>query len=204
MMNEVSPLKGRVPDASVVYCETLWRACGFELRIASPRKTRFGDFCVTPQNRLRISVNANLNPYHFLVTYLHEVAHCKVYLRYKTRVRPHGSEWKATFGDMLRSAVLLGAFPESIELAVRQYADNPKSSTARDSRLYEALCRFDLSTAETPSNKIRLQDLKDGQRFVFQERAFIRLALRRTRVLCIAVDSKRRYTILATALVELL
>jgi hypothetical protein len=56
---------------------------------------------LNPSRRERITVNVNLNPYNFLVTYLHEVAHLEVYRQYKRRQPPHGKAWKTHFRLLL-------------------------------------------------------------------------------------------------------
>ncbi|HAD34265.1 MAG TPA: hypothetical protein DCF44_07170 [Chitinophagaceae bacterium] len=44
-----------------------------------------------------MSVNGNLNSYHFLITLLHEIAHMLVWEQFRNRVKPHGLEWKHVF-----------------------------------------------------------------------------------------------------------
>ena len=67
------------------------------VKITKPRKSKLGDFRILINGRGQISVNENLNRYAFLITITHELAHAFVWKRYKTRVMPHGKEWKSTF-----------------------------------------------------------------------------------------------------------
>lgn len=188
-----------LPATTLAYCEQLWQQYDFDLRISRPRRTRLGDFTVKPGSRPRVTVNANLNPYNFLVTYIHEVAHCAVFRRYRRKVAPHGPEWKNLFSDLLQPVLTEAILPADILLPLQRYARNPKASTGSDAALLLALKQYD-TTGE--HNKMPLLHLSEGSIFVFQKREFIRGTLRRTRVLCTEKASQRRYTIPAHALVE--
>lgn len=200
-MKERTSLASYVPAAAAAYCTDLWKQHQFELRVVRPRRTRLGDFTRRPHQRPRITVNVNLNPYSFLITYLHEVAHHVVYATYATkRVAPHGKEWKTAFRNLLVPVLHETFFPEDILIPLRRYAQNPMASTGSDQALVQALARYD--NREPDLNKKTLMHLKEGENFVFQKREFIRGPLRRTRVLCVEKSSNRRYTIPAHALVE--
>ena len=60
-------------------------------RIAKPRKTKLGDYRPAMRGQPhRISVNADLNPYAFLLTTLHEFAHLDTWEVYRQKVRYYG------------------------------------------------------------------------------------------------------------------
>ncbi len=172
----------------------------FEFRVSRPRRTRLGDFTYRPGCRPVITVNANLNPYSFLITYLHEAAHCAVFRRYRRKVAPHGPEWKTTFKEILLPVIRPDYFPPDVLAALAAYARNPKATTSGDSRLAESLKKYD-SQVEN-GNKKTLRHLDEGSLFVFNGRVFSKGPLRRTRVLCTEKASKKKYTIAAHALVE--
>jgi SprT protein len=193
-----------IPAVTLDYCVQLWHHYDFDLYISRPRRTRFGDFSVKPGGRPRITVNANLNPYSFLVTYIHEVAHCAIYRQYlerqySKRVAPHGQEWKTLFSNLLQPILNEATLPTELLLPLKKYAISPKASTSSDAALLLALKQYDLAEAD---NKMPLLHLSEGTIFVFQKREFIRGTLRRTRVICTEKASQRRYTIPAHALVE--
>ena len=196
-----------LPAAALNYCTGLWEQHRFELRIVRPRRTRLGDFTRKPGQRPRITLNANLNPYSFLITYLHEVAHHVVFANFpKKKLAPHGADWKSTFRNLLLPVLTEDCFPADILLPLQRYAANPKASTGSDADLVLALARYSAEpeVATEPaadSNKKVLLHLSEGVNFVFQQREFTRGPLRRTRVLCFEKASKRRYTIPAHALV---
>jgi len=71
-------------------------------RIAKPRKTKLGDYRPPyGKHGHRISVNADLNPYSFLITVLHEFAHLETWKKFKRTTKPHGNEWKMAFQERL-------------------------------------------------------------------------------------------------------
>lgn len=189
-----------VPPGSAEYCRELHQKYNFEFHVARPRRTRLGDFTYRPGVPPAITVNVNLNPYAFLITYLHEVAHCAVYRRYRKKVAPHGPEWKSAFREILVPVMHSAIFPADVLAALKAYAVNPKATTSGDVRLSEALKKYDPDVL--PDNKKTLKHLKEGSLFVFNGRGFIKGPLRRTRVLCTETSSQRKYTISAHALVE--
>jgi len=189
-----------VPPASAAYCAELHRRYDFEFKLARPRRTRLGDFTSRPGTRPAITVNSNLNPSAFLITFLHEVAHCAVYRRYRKRVAPHGIEWKACFREILQPVLHPDFFPVEVLQELKRYALNPKATTSGDVALAEALKKLDLH--EAAGNKKVLKHLEEGSLFVFNGRGFRKGPLRRTRILCTEVSSKKKYTIAAHALVE--
>ena len=193
-----------VPQAALAYCEYLFQNNNFDFYLARPRRTRLGDFTSRPGFKPRITVNVNLNPYNFLITYLHEVAHYVVYQKYKglfkRKVAPHGTEWKREFNTLLQPVMNDNTFPSDVLFPLLAYAANPKASTGADQVLYNALKKYD--DPELTLNKTALIHLNEGADFVFQNRLFVKGAVRRTRVLCVDKVSQRRYTIPAHALVE--
>lgn len=193
-----------VPQAAYAYCENLYQNNNFTFLLSRPRRTRLGDFTIKPGFIPRITVNVNLNPYNFLITYLHEVAHYLVHKKYsgslKKRPAPHGNEWKKAFHDLLVPVMNEEVFPYDILLPLKNYALNPKASTGADQLLYNSLKKYDDPSASL--NKTALIHLTEGADFVFHNRVFVRGSVRRTRVLCTDKVSQRRYTIPAHALVE--
>lgn len=193
-----------VPQEAIAYCEELHKIYKFDFFLSRPRRTRLGDFTVKPGYIPRITVNVNLNPYNFLITYLHEVAHCVVHQHYKLRLRkrvaPHGIEWKREFAILLQPVLNENHFPADILEPLVRYAKNPKASTGADQILFNAIRKHD--DQELNGARIALFQLNEGSNFVFQNRLFVRGSLRRTRVLCTDKASQRLYTIPAHALVE--
>jgi len=87
-----------------------------EFIISKPRKTKLGDFRPAYGNKsARITINKDLNPYHFLITTLHEFAHLGCYLKHGNRVTPHGKEWKVIYAQLLGKFLNEQVFPEKLE-----------------------------------------------------------------------------------------
>ena len=110
------------------------------IRVAKPRATKLGDY--RPPHRSqwhRISVNGDLNPYAFLVTLIHEIAHLRVYEAYGRRAKPHGEEWKQSFRDLMIEVNKAVSLPSEVDQALQAYLQNPKASSCVDAGLVKAL-----------------------------------------------------------------
>lgn len=187
-LNEI--LKKHLPPNAVSYCLKLWKEHPFEFKLAGKRLSKLGDYRFWPQNnRVQITVNRDLNPHQFLITYLHEVAHHMAYLKYGRGIKPHGSEWKNTFQKLLVDVLKLNCIPEELELAYLEYAANPTASTHSHMGLSSSLKSID------GEDTIRLKDMDSQTPFYFRNKRFMMLKKRRTRALCIEMSTKERYLI---------
>src|SRR5690348_17091604 len=106
-------LQKHLPVPYVHHCFQLWRQYRFHFVLRNGRITKIGDFTYRACHTPRITVNRDLNPYLFLVTYIHEVAHLQVHHQFR-RAEAHGEEWKNSFRDLLLPLMTLEIFPESI------------------------------------------------------------------------------------------
>jgi len=191
-------LQTHVPAPAVEYCFSLWHVSRFELKITRSRQTKVGDFTSKrTRNHPRITLNDDLNAYLFLLTYVHEVAHLRVYLKYGGRVDPHGEEWKTTFTDLMLPLLWESVFPVEILHELRRHMINPRASSFADTSLTQAFRRFDKKSSE-----MVLSDVPEGSIFRLQGKYFKKGKLRRTRVLCRELQSKRDYLVPADALVS--
>jgi len=165
------------------------------LTISRDRKTKLGDFRINNRdNLLRISVNGGLNPYAFIITLVHEIAHAVVHIKYRS-AKPHGIEWKKEYQKLMVEIFARNVFPKDINSALANYMRNPKASSNADKRLYMALRKYD----DNKHNVIYLQDLEEGTEFILQNRLFRKGKKRRTRFSCIEIGSNREYTVNALA-----
>lgn len=125
-----------------------------DVRVSRPRRTKLGDHRPpTPVlRRHRISVNRDLNPYAFLTTLLHEIAHAATWesCRMEPRrarmrgVRPHGAEWKAAFERLLMPVVTGRMLPDDVHAALERSMRRPAAATCSDRELMLALARYDV------------------------------------------------------------
>ncbi|MFZ6012183.1 MAG: SprT-like domain-containing protein [Bacteroidota bacterium] len=191
-------LQQHVPSPAVEYCFNLWRDAPFELKLAKSRRSKVGDFTSQSSRHPRITLNNDLNPYQFLVTYIHEVAHLHVFLQYRNKVDPHGKEWKNTFKQLMHPMLRKTVFPDEILHELVRHMMNPMASSYTDSNLTRALRAFD----KNADKFVALSDLPEGSLFEFHGRFFKKGQIKRTRILCREVRSRRNYYVPADALVS--
>lgn len=192
-------LKQHLPERSLPYCLHLWQEQPFSFKISRTRSTCFGNY-IFRDGQHKITVNHDLNIYAFLVTYIHEIAHQRAWLnKGRKKIEPHGKEWKKAFQDLMNPILNVDFLPENLLVPLAQYMQNPAASSVSFAPLSEALRSFD----KNADIGISLSEVIDNQWFEFRGNVFQKLEKRRTRVLCLEKKSKRRYTILATARVEI-
>ncbi|HWY33961.1 MAG TPA: SprT-like domain-containing protein, partial [Nitrosopumilaceae archaeon] len=107
-----------------------------KLKIKKERNTKLGDYR-PPHKGLnhQITINFNLNPYSFLVTLVHEIAHLTNWNKYQNRVDPHGTEWKAEFRRMMMPFLNEIVFPSDVLQALEKHMGDPAASSCSDLRL---------------------------------------------------------------------
>jgi len=192
-------LRNHIPEKAVEYCFWLWKEKPFKLKLTKSRQTKIGDFtCRNDAVHPRITLNHDLSSFMFLITYIHEVAHLHVFLQFGHRTEPHGEHWKRAFQKLLDPVLTPEIFPESILNPLIRHMQNPKASSFTDSVLTKALRIFD----ENSQHVMVLSDLPEGSIFQLNGRYFTKGKLRRTRILCKEVKSKRQYLVPADALVS--
>lgn len=160
-------------------------------RISKSRASKLGDYRPPHGGQgHRISVNHNLNSYAFLITTVHEFAHLKTWNSYKSKVRPHGKEWKNLFRQLMLPFIQMGIFPADVETALVRYMNNPAASSCTDLNLFRILKKYDIqnddiwAVEQLPENTIFA--LKNGR--VFQKKEKIRKRYR-----CIELKTQRIY-----------
>jgi hypothetical protein len=193
-----------LPPEALDHVVRLLDGYAVDLRVVRPRRTKLGDHR-PPQGPLRphrITVNADLNPFAFLTTLLHEVAHAATWERHRLRrrrVRPHGAEWKREFSEVLAPVVAAGVFPDDVAAAVARSLTNPAAATCSDRDLLLALARYD----RPREGRVRVEELVEGTWFRIDGRhAFRAGRLVRTRRQCFAVGSGREYRVHGLLFVE--
>ena len=166
------------------------------LSISRNRKTKLGDFRTDSRNSLlRISVNGDLNPYSFLITLVHEIAHAIVYKTHRRSIKPHGIEWKTEYKQLMLVFFANNLFPDDIARPLASYMKNPKASSNADRELFLSLRAYDKGVEHI----IYLQDIEEGAEFILQNHLFRKGKKRRTRYSCTNVSNGREYTVNALA-----
>lgn len=163
------------------------------LTVTKKRKTVLGDYrhAFRGQNH-RITVNSNLNPYEFLITLLHELAHLLTFEQYGNRVEAHGKEWKANYSMLLRKFIEKKIFPADIEKALQQSVINPAATANGEVALILVLRKYDAKkrdgychVAELPMRSLFQTD--DGKIFRKEEK-------RRSRYTCTEIKTGLKYS----------
>lgn len=197
----LTPLKKYLPEAALPLLEPLLSGYALDLRIVQPRKTKFGDYRL-PRNgqRHRISLNANLNCYAFLITLLHEFAHLVAFDKYGRQIKAHGSEWQNTFREI--SAPFLGKeiFPDKLEACFIDSLNRGHASSATSSALLRELKKFDHHQEALTF----VEDLQNGSRFQIGKKVFVKGPKSRKRYKCRSVSDNRYYMVHPLAEVQII
>ncbi|PZX52536.1 SprT-like domain-containing protein [Algoriphagus chordae] len=193
----------KLPEAAVNYAVELWEQEPFSFKTTATRKSKLGDFRYRRDRQTQtITINADLNPYQFLLTYIHEVAHLHAFVRFGIDIAPHGAEWKSTFQQLLFPILSTKFFPIDLLIPLRKHMKNPKASSAADLFLMKEMSKYDEPSLNQEA--LFLSDLKPGNRFLLSGREFEKGETRRTRVLCQEIKSGKKYLIAQLAKVKLI
>jgi hypothetical protein len=182
-------------EAPALWCMQLWEEHRFKFVVAKERKTKLGDFSMRGHQPV-ITVNGNLKPAAFLVTFLHELAHLLTYKDFQQRVAPHGKEWKANFSQLLNRALALGFFPQEVVPAIVAHINNPKAASCTDRALYKAL------NVEQDDGLVHISDLPDGAHFRFNGHIYVLIAKRSKWCTCEKLPARKVYNVSTIARVE--
>lgn len=170
------------------------------VKIKKERKTRHGDYKRLPNGRHQITVNSNLNPYRFLITLIHEIAHFEAYMTYGKYIKPHGKEWKHTFQRLMLPFLNPNIFPLELLPLLAKHFKNPKASSDTDVPLAYALKQFD-----EPNGKTYIFEVPLHQSFkIHNGRVFQRGSKRRTRYECVELSTGKIYLFNANVEVDVI
>jgi hypothetical protein len=184
-------LQYHLPAAAQGYCIQLWENNPFHFHLSKKRLSKSGDFTCKHGHIPRITVNKDLHAFEFLITYIHEVAHLHVHQTYGFRAGAHGTEWKNKFQELLSPLLTEQVFPKDILDCLLKHMANPKASTYSDAELTKLLRSKDPRAAQSTL----LSELPEGSVFDLNGRWFKKGKIRRTRVLCLEVKSKRQFLV---------
>jgi len=187
----LSTLQLHIPAPAVEYCFNLWLKYRFAFKLRKSRITKVGDFTFRTGQTPLITVNADLHPYSFLITYVHEVAHLETHTIFGHRVEAHGDQWKETFQELMIPVLNTAIFPEDLLMVLTRHMASPKASSFSDSELTAALRKFDKNQAAI----VLLSQLPEGSVFGLHGRWFKKGKPKRTRVMCREVNTKRDYLV---------
>lgn len=168
------------------------------VKVVKKRRTKHGDFRKLPSGKIQITVNENENPFRFLITLLHEIAHHIAFQEYGFRIAPHGRKWKNTFNSIAQPFLLSSIFPSPLLEVFQHHLKNPKASSDTDIQLSLALKSFDPST-----HKKAIFELPTMAKFKLDKgRVFQKVRKQRKRYLCTELSSGKSYLFQPTAEVD--
>ncbi len=186
-----------LPDSANLYCFDLWHKHQFQIKLSAPRKTKLGDYRYRPQPGTHlITVNRNLNQFAFLVVYLHEVAHFLTHIRHGIKVKPHGPEWQQEIRRVMTPLLNGAKLPQDILEAFTLYLKAPKAASCSHPVLTRVLRKYDPVSPGIP-----LEQIPEGDEFLFRSRKYKKIKVRRTRTACLETANNRRWLISNLALV---
>jgi len=187
-----------IPGNSVDLIFDWLQKYNIHLKVSRKRSSKLGDYRPPQKGKgHQITVNHDLNPYSFLITLVHEIAHRIVWEKYHNRVRAHGKDWKTTYRELMQPFMEMDLFPEDIHHALESYLAKSYASSGSDLQLSRTLQKYD------DDQGITLESLEEGVVFILPNgRTFKKGALVRKRYRCISLDNKRIYLVNALVKVQ--
>ncbi|MDY2587429.1 SprT-like domain-containing protein [Winogradskyella aquimaris] len=189
-----------IPEQAHSQIKALLAKDNLVIKVKQERKTKHGDYRQLSNDIHQITVNANLNPYRFLITLIHEIAHFEAYTKFGRFIKPHGKEWKLTFQHLMLPFLRPEVFPLELLPLLAKHFKNPKASSDTDTQLALALKQFDEGEDKTYVFEVPL-----GKSFkLYNGRVFTKGSTRRKRIECIEVKTGKLYLFNPNAEVEIL
>ena len=157
-----------IPAGALDHCSRLWQELPFDFKLRKSRLSKVGDFTCRSNQSPQITVNKDLHPFLFLMTYVHEVAHLRVHQEYGFKAEAHGDAWKATFQRLMAPLLREEIFPEPLLSGLRRHMASPKASSFSDAALTELFRSVD----SRERNTILLSQIPEIGRASCRERVF--------------------------------
>ena len=177
-----------IPENAIDLLNPIAEKNNFILKIVSNRKSKHGDFRSQGSEIPVITVNKGLNPYAFLITFVHELAHLIVDQKHES-VAPHGKQWKKTFQMLMLPFLSKSIFPDPLLRVLAIHMKKPKASTSSDIALAIELKKHDLDR----SNKKMIYEIPYGTTFVFSGNRYQKISKKRIKYLCCNKKNGKNY-----------
>ncbi len=193
----ITGFKKYVPQEFAVFCADLLVQYKVDLRVKRPRNTKSGDYRPPVHGRKKheVTVNSDLNPYYFLLVYVHEMAHVKTWEDYQHKADPHGDEWKSIFKIMTKPILDSGLLPHELQTTLIKFFVKTPATFNSDSQLMKVLRSFD-----KPGNMVTLDELPFNAEFKLNNGLhLVKNERLRTWYLCKEVTTGRQYRVKGNA-----
>jgi SprT protein len=193
-------LQDYLPSGTLPEIEKMLQDHVLKMRITAERKSRLGSFKAGIRGKPhQIFITGSLNPYAFLITLVHEIAHMKNWEKNSNKVKPHGKEWKAIYKDLIAPFLNRHIFPDHLEKLLIRHNQNPNASSSTDMLLQKTLGQYDTN----PKKGSYLEELPPGSAFIWNgNRIFRKEEQLRKRFKCTEVKNNRKYLFHPLAIVE--
>jgi hypothetical protein len=187
-----------LPPQAVASAVAMWQAYPFHFTVTRKRSSKYGDYRYDPVSKEHtITVNGDLNPFAFLVTYVHEFAHLTTIVRFGTKVSPHGVEWQEEFKQAAIPFLTEAILPPDVLRVWRAHMVKPRASTTADLAMITVLRRYDQHNRAVP-----LFLLPEQSHFAYNGKVYVKGKTLRTRLYATELPSGKRYLFHKGALVE--
>ncbi len=187
----IGQLQDYLPPGTYEAVHSYLRQYKVHLTVARERKSILGDYRhSTHHANHRISVNGNLNPYSFLITLLHELAHLLTFEQFGNKVLAHGREWKTIYSQVLAQFLQQKIFPADIEAELIGSLKNPAASTCAEDGLLRVLRKYD---ARESHHRLVEEIALDALFRTTDGRIFKKLEKLRKRYKCVEVKTGKMY-----------
>ena len=191
-------LFANIPVPSHSYVKELLKHLPLLFRLTQKRLSKHGDYRRRLDGVHEISLNVTENPYRFLITLIHEIAHYIAFEKYGFRIKPHGNEWKSTYKQLMFPLLHPLVFPEDLLSKLALHFKNPKAATDTDFELVRVLNRYD-----SDPEKTYIFELTEGDSFVLENgKKFIRGPKRRKLFECVEISTSKHYLISPHAVIK--
>ena len=176
----MKPFYQLLPKHSQALCRAMISNDPVVIRVTPSRKTKHGDFRRLSDGGFQISINTMDNPYRFLITFVHEWAHWKVFQLGGSFRKPHGPQWRQVFKELMLPYLTNEIFPDSLLKPLAAHIIKPRATLDADSKLAMALSKFD-----SDNHKSFIFELEKGTRFRMpNKKVYVMGELRRKRYAC--------------------
>ncbi len=190
--NLYKALNDYIPESALEAVVELIGKTPVQIKLTNKRESKSGDYLAPHKDAYhRISINADLNKYEFLITFLHEWAHLLVFKQYYGKVDAHGQEWKETYRILMQSFVEKGIFPEELNKVIKKHLRNIKASTFGDIDLSRVLATYNKKPLSTVTQFA--EELAIGETFSYKNKMYQKIKKDRTYIHCKELSSNKMY-----------